>query len=330
MDLKDIIGDSELQQNEYSLSRPTFGKDNQLGIVGWYGKSNANNVYILKCSICSQDSELYGEGYFRGTRTHLISGRLPCGCSKSPKRSKEQFATLCSRKASELGITFLGFVGEWLGNHTKIKMSCEKHGVWETGVAGSLIHKGAGCPGCKADITSAVKRKSDEVMIQSFFNSEAFCFGTKFWRSERVDSNGTQQYWFMSCPACGTIGEAQSSALQNGTLPCLCSSNRQRECYINLVKDGDTIIALKFGIANKSEQRVKQQNRRSVYDIELFGVWKFSDKQSCLRAERECLQELQTGIVSNLEMIDGWTETTYPGNLDKIIQIYEINGGIRV
>lgn len=31
-----------------------------------------------------------------------MSGTTPCGCSKKPKWSKEQFDILCSRKAVEL------------------------------------------------------------------------------------------------------------------------------------------------------------------------------------------------------------------------------------
>ena len=29
-------------------------------------------------------------------------------------------------------------------------------------------------------------------------------------------------------------------------------------------------------------------------------------------------------------MPDGWTETTYPYNIDKIIEIYEKHGGVRI
>lgn len=46
-----------------------------------------------------------------------------------------------------------------------------------------------------------------------------------------------------------------------------------------------------------------------------------------LKAERECLQELECGVVLKRDMPDGYTETTWYYNLEKIIQIYERNGG---
>lgn len=69
MNLEDVI-DPEygLQQDEWSLTRPKFGKEGQLEVVGWSGKSGSNNLYILMCLTCNQDSELFGEGYFRSVK----------------------------------------------------------------------------------------------------------------------------------------------------------------------------------------------------------------------------------------------------------------------
>lgn len=60
---------------------------------------------------------------------------------------------------------------------------------------------------------------------------------------------------------------------------------------------------------------------------EAYGK-EFPDKQSCLKAERECLQELDCGVLSREEMPDGYTETTDASNLVKIENIYRRNGGL--
>lgn len=324
MNLEDVLApECGLQQDDYSLSGAVFVDQGQLKVIGWSGRNGNTKCYILKCDKCSEDSELFGDGVFRSLRGNLVKGRVPCGCSKNPKWTKEQYHTLCSRKAIELGYTFLGFVGEWRGYRTKVKMFCEKHGEWSSGIIDTLINQGSGCPGCGVD----VKTKPDEAMIASFFNSGAFHPDTKFWRSGRLNSKGFKPYWFMQCGECGETGESISSSLQGCHRPCACSKHRQKECYINWIIDGDSKVALKFGIARDSKQRVKEQNSKTSYEVIQYQVYTFLDITSCKKAERECKKELDCGILLKRDMPDGWSETTWVYNLSKIQDIYKRNGG---
>jgi hypothetical protein len=43
-----------------------------------------------------------------------------------------------------------------------------------------------------------------------------------------------------------------------------------------------------------------------------------------------CKKELETGIIPKQELPDGYTETTYIYNLDKIKQIYMEYGGVEI
>lgn len=335
MNLEDVL-DPEygLQQDEWSLSKPTFGDEGQLEgpltVVGWNGRrGNGNKLYILKCSKCSQDSELFGDGYFRSTKSNLVNGQVPCGCSKTPRWSEEQYIVLCQRKTQELGYKFLGFEGEWKGTFTKIGMLCDEHGDWSSGSINNLINNGHGCPGCKADAVAESKIKPDNEMIGSFHESGAFHPDTKFWRSERKKSDGYKGYWFMSCPECGESGESFCSDLQKGRRPCACSKHRQQECYINwLIDDHNNAVAIKFGIANNSKQRIKNQDRQSAYTLKQHSVYVFPDTLSCKKAERECKKELDCGVVLKRDMPDGYSETTWAYNIGKVKDIYERNGGV--
>lgn len=321
--------DSELQQDEWSLSNPVFGDIGQLKVIGWSGEHGRHKLYLLKCAKCSEDPELFGQGCFRSLKGDLVRGQVPCGCSKIPKWSKDQYTTLCSRKAEELGYKFLAFLGEWKGRNTKIKLSCEKHGEWDSGIISTLINRGQGCPRCKADTIAEARTKPDDVMIQSFHDSGAFHPDTQFWRSEREDTRGYRPYWYVSCPECGEVGESYIGNLQQGKHPCACNMHRQQECYINLVTcTSGAAVAIKFGIARDSKQRAKDQNRASAYAIKQHSVYTFQDVSSCKKAERECKKELETGVVLKRDMPDGYTETTWVYNLDKIIEIYERNGGV--
>lgn len=173
--------------------------------------------------------------------------------------------------------------------------------------------------------------KPDHVMIASFLDSGAFHPDTQFWRSDRKDGRGNSSYWNVYCPVCNGQGESYSGSLRVGNKSCHCSSQRQQECYINLiVDDSGHNVAIKFGIANNSFVRIKKQNRLCKYSVVNYVVYNFSDTKSCRIAERECLQELECGVVLKRDMPDGYTETTWIYNLDKIIEIYERNGGIKI
>lgn len=330
MNLQDLIDEARLQQDDWSLTRTKFGKEEQLEVIGWNGKHGSNRLYILKCIKCSEDRELFGEGYFKSLKGNLVNGQVPCGCAFNPKWSKEQFFVLCSRKAKELSYTFLGFDGEWRGAATKIKMLCEKHGEWSSGTIDALVNGQRGCSPCGDESTREVSMKPYNIMVQSFHESGGFNPATNFWRSERLAKSGYKGYWYMSCPDCGEVGEAFASNLQKGFRPCACSQQRQQEAYINWVVDRNNPIAIKFGVANSSKRRMQQQNSKSMYEVVQYATYKFDKVEACKKAERECRQTLVCGILSKEEMPDGYTETTWVYNLDKIIEIYERSGGVKI
>ena len=57
MNLEDLVDENGLQQDEWSLTNPVFGEEDQLKVVGWSLTKTGKKYYILKCKRCSQDSE---------------------------------------------------------------------------------------------------------------------------------------------------------------------------------------------------------------------------------------------------------------------------------
>lgn len=487
MNLEDLLDENDLQQDEWSLTASTFGKDNQLTVVGWSGRDGGNKFYILKCSVCSEDSELFGGGYFRSKKSNFAYGtKVPCGCGKSPRWSKEQYTTICTRKAAESGYTFLGFLEDPVRNNTKLHLLCNKHGEWKSTTVAGFLKPDAGCPKCgddrvsekKTGVSSPLKVVTNtndinqdewsstcptfgensqlrvigwkgqftsnqgltktyvlecdvcsndlELFPDKYFtmkkgkllqgqypcgcskqhkwtenqwklrcNREALIRGYKFigWAGEFKGSKtklhmycekhgewkSTVIFNFFSgnsCPDCGIDERAESKFLytkekatgyENSKLKVIevirtprrttllwtckscgknfktsadrvfagvgcsrCANQNQTQAYINLIKEGSNAVAIKFGIATDSSKRLSQQARKSVYSIEQFSIYQFPSVESCKQAERECKKELECEVVLKRDMKDGYTETTYVYNLDKIKQIYKKHGGVEV
>lgn len=389
-----------------------FGEEGQLTVVGWDGvKSHSNKIYKVHCTKCAKDEELFVDGCFYSIKGSLVRGGLPCGCSKKPNWTEEQYKIRINRKCKEYGdLEFLGFSDEFKGNRTKLKLQCSKHEepyVYEKTTIANLFSGQRGCHLCKIDTTKLTNIKPDQGMIDSFFASGVFKEGTKFYRSERKDSKGVLSYWNYTCPLCyndeyakeglcSGVFESGGDCLQKGILACRCGNyywnkeqreyqinkrireesipyvflgwindyknknskfkykckehgeqkvsvdkflnsqqgcpqcagNNQQECYINGVYDKETLIALKFGIANNSKQRIKAQNKKSIFGVRQLKVFSFPSVVACKAAEAACKQELVCGILSKQEMPDGFSETTSPLNMDKVIDIYKRFGGM--
>ena len=327
--LKDLVEDGL----KYDGSEGTLYGN--LTVLGWNGKFGNPKKYIVECSVCKQDAELYGEGLFAMMPGHLRNGGLPCGCADKPNWTEQQYIVRVKRACIKRGIEFLGWTDDEFStsNKTKVRVKCPDHGEYSSWTLSAMLVSTinhSGCPGCFAIRMGNFKRKDDQVMIDKFMSSGGFAEGTTFRRSDRLDKNGHKKYWYMYCPDCETEGEANMIGFYKGARCCNCTYQRPQETYINLLMDKEDVVAIKFGVANNSEWRTSSQNRRCSYEIVNHGVWKYGKVSACRSAERACMRELVCGVVSKELMPDGYTETTSPLNIDKVIAIFEREGGIRV
>lgn len=259
-------------------------------------------------------------------------GNLPCGCSKVPKWTEDQYKILLQRKADSLGYNFIGFSGYFKNQNTKIKLVCDIHGLWNSTSVGNFLSQSSRCPSCTKNIIGDRTREPDKEIIKKILESGAFHPDTKFWRSDRVNKHDHKIYWNYLCMECGEVAEVLYSNILHGHKGCSCAKVRQRqqEAYILSVSEGDNIVALKFGVANPTNSRVKIQSRKTIFDLKILFVYNFQTIDACKEAERQCKKELECGILTKESFSDGWSETTWVYNLDKIIEIYERNGGIRI
>lgn len=178
-------------------------------------------------------------------------------------------------------------------------------------------------------MTATSKQK---VYCKRFIIEGGFHPTTKFrilGSSVDIEAPGNGTVWEYTCVECGQIALSTTSCLLQGKRSCACSVHRQKECYINwLVDEHENAVAIKFGVANNSKRRVKQQDTKSVYEVRQHQVYSFPSVQQCKQAERECKKELETGVVLKRDMPDGWTETTWAYNIGRVKSIYERNGGV--
>lgn len=389
MILSDGVHPETLLQDEHSGK--IYGKNHQLTVIGYF-VNNTENRYVVKCSSCSKDTELYGNGLFESKIGNLNSGRIPCGCSRMYNPTKEQYDILYSRKATEVGLifkevidfgkgvkhlvlickdhgelvrkafrsflkkgysckyckmernkkifededfknartlcellgyTFIGWFEGYKGKDSFCHISCNKHGEWTTTSLFSLKYNKTGCPQCARERIGNSSRKDDEHFLhrinEAFKDNPISC--------ERVDN----YYWKCECIKCGCIKTDHISNFVAGRFACDCGHlKNQRYAYISIIKDGEYFKALKFGISKNVNRRLKEQDLSCIYSVTTYGIWEFPDRKKLLNAEKNCKQLLETSVLTEMELKDGYSETTYVKNLEAIIRIYENFGGIQI
>lgn len=317
-------GGTQLIHDRYTGS--TFGPHSQLIVKGHIREGKYTKKHVVYCSVCSADPELFWGGLFLTYMSHLSSGKLPCGCSTTPKWEEDQFQVKYERFLFSNNLKGLT-QGPFQGQKTLVTYYCPQHGPRSTSFAKIMCGEGR-CGGCSP---KKLATKENSIMVDKFMSMGGYPQGTTFSRSLRKTSQGARNYWHTCCGVCGENGEVATSDLKRGNRWCSCGLKDRVLAYIHLVTgDGGEPLALKFGVTSNHQERLYRQNLRSPYKVEALGVWKFESYIDCRDAERSCLNNLQTGVLTKEEMPDGFTETTLTSNYSFIEDIYTNFGGLPI
>lgn len=313
---------AEIIEDEFTGE--SFGKTRNLTVLGWVEKRRESQgkhkkIYLVKCTVCENDPELFGDGLFKTTKTNLVKGQIPCGCSKKPAWSTEQWAIRLSRKLDS-DHRFVRLISPEKGAFSKVEVFCERHGPWLTASANNIMN-GQGCRLCANEgrVKNLSKHNSfsDNTFIENFYELGRHSRDITF---TRIDS----YFWAYNCNVCGEYCETRATHLYRGVKSCSCAKFSPKQAYINFVLDGNFPIALKFGVSSSA---IDRKYRHSIYNFHLYSVWEFESRRSCMLAEAECKNSFISGIIPKNEMPECYSETTYIHNLDKILETYKSFGG---
>lgn len=205
---------------------------------------------VVKCPVCSEDPELFGDGLFVMPKGDLIKGAIPCGCSKKPFWSDEQFKTKINRiiKENNINTKILSIVGE-TKKTKRVNFICEMHGNYDK----SLVHvlskvNGVMCPDC----IDRFKIKDEDIdVVKTKFNIPDYI---KITRSDKVNNKNKKEYLNVHCPLCasdiyGVSGTCDGNFLvttyqfMKGKLTCRCYSNPILTEEQNLIRAKNILIS---------------------------------------------------------------------------------------
>lgn len=231
-------------------------------------------------------------------------------------------------------LKFTGWVGAFKGTKTVSLIYCTKHEIYTEALTSNFIdgRKAVICPRCISENISEVNGLSEDEAIaraEMLAGSNTTVFKGFVGDYESVSTSKIK----VMCTTHGLTSTRNFNGLSRAAHPCpICAigGSSQVYAYINTVVQYDTPLAVKFGITGKHINRLRQQNWSNSLLMEPLSLFKFPSREDCLAAELECKRELLCGVVSKQEMPDGYTETTYIYNVDRIIQIYKKHKGVLI
>lgn len=97
-----------------------------LKAVGVIKEKGKDRKFVLECAVCSSDLELWSYGSITSTKGHLVSGKIPCGCSGRPRMTPAQDLILINRLLTEKfhHLKAIDTI-EKKGDHRKFILECD-------------------------------------------------------------------------------------------------------------------------------------------------------------------------------------------------------------
>lgn len=296
-----IIREDLIPENVRTTSRISL----ECMVHGVFEKSLHNVLYNESgCQKCAKE-----------TVSKRMKGKAPIAAIDSQRKTEEYFISkFLNTNCFPNGTVFTKI------NSTKWNVYCSVCDVTNECWTSSLERGILSCK-CMKGIRYTKAERDDQ--LRELAEQRSFRFVG--WKEE--DKQGAHDKIVIFCKIHGEFYPSVTNFLRGRGCPN-CSNKNQKQCYINILYDKDIPVAIKFGIAKDSIVRTNKQNKNSVYRVENFGIWEFENVYSCKEAERICKMSLECGVITKQEMLDGYSETTYVYNLDKIVNIYEQSGGI--
>lgn len=208
-----------------------------------YFTVNHKGRYILECSKCSSDAELFPLGSIETSGDSIRNKRNCCGCNpKGFRYSEVQYEVLVKRMCVKRGYDFKGFKNPFEGSiNTYLKLYNPVTGnYWGTTTIQPFLN-GVGDPKEATQRSVAASTKPCVEFTERFHNTGSFLKGTVFIR-------GYGNTWRYICPECSIdkyvaagvcsgVFKNTTGHLSEGKRTCRCGkpkwTKRQREFQVN-------------------------------------------------------------------------------------------------
>ena len=306
-----------------------------LEVVEFIGKNKSRtaNLYKVTCKICSEDKELFPNGYFISRKGDLVRGQIPCGCGRGTRWSPEQYL-IRARRAGKDRFIVHGFAEEFHGYNTKVSCECLIDGhLWNPSLD-NIVNNGNSCPACgnanirnarRLDYQDMINRSTDYckergytfIKIKEGANLGVVNTHIEFYCDKHGLQTGMYHYLVNMCWGCKECGK-ENKKLKASFMYGYYTDKAQEEDYLYIVNFNNEYI--KVGRTFKIKQRIKQLKKQSkCKNVKVVRLYSATHKD-IFEIEQETHRKLNDLNMNHKDSI--WSTETF--NIESLSIVLEI------
>lgn len=247
-----------------------------------------------------------------------------CRCNTSSNFSgwTEQLRTSQMKEIAKIkGLSFLGWESSYLNSKSYLYVKCPKHKHYKVSVNNfTRDYDINNCPECYDDRRGEDVKHTLEDFVKK--GKEIHKGLYNYCDYTYVDSRTSG---VIHCNSCGGTFTATYDNHINKKQGCgLCKGKRAKNLYLLLIKDQETPIGLKYGIATFTDERVKGHIKSTGFNFEVIRNIIFEETYQCRLAETRLKRYYgNAGYLPKSIFKGGNTETVSLLNLEEILKIFD-------
>lgn len=288
------------------------------GINRYYYKERLSGKTLVRiyCPHCKErDPELFPDGMFTVNLVTVRRSLIPCACGERYKHTPEQARIIIERRLEGSDLKFIDFHTEYINSKSRLILSCNCHGEWDTTTYSNLINKPErGCPRCGDLKVRQKKRLSKNEIINNVnkvLNGSSVIIEDVLYYKNNFESRvGLCDTENMFCYI-----RSYSDILRGRYTK---HYSRKPKLFSYILKSKNFF---KFGITSDIKARFLKIQKSCTEEISLYKTFKFSNEFDAIYSEKLCKSSVQTCVVGKDILSDGYTETFREEDLSKVITI---------
>lgn len=265
-------------------------KNNHLGnkyvVLDDVDKPQTRHYLSLQCLDCGKQ--------FKQRANSIFLGVISCLCSKSPRKSQEEYKDDVETKCKENGISLIRVVYKTPISVSRGIFKCDCcGGEWETSVA-SILYNSTGCLHCSKKYKPTLDEYVAKIEQALGVDGNLISHPEKITVHSRVD---------IQCNYCSAIYDKSVSKIIYGNSSCMCRANfgfninMENFLYVlRIEKEG--AVFHKIGITNNITRRVGEIARENNASVSVLCYWTYP-ALSNIRVHEQILKDMFCDSVRN-------------------------------
>ena len=277
-------------------------------------KPQTRHYLSLKCKDCGYE--------FTQRANSVFMGVISCKCSKSYRKTKEEFREQVYAECQKRGVEVVSLECVRPLSDSRGTFRClDCEGIWSTSTS-SILSNGTGCLHCVGLYKPTNEEYIDKITSRLSNNFELVNvdYTVKINKNSKVH---------VKCMSCQSVSTKRVAAVLYHTPSCpSCADwgfDPSVKNFMYLIKlSNSESVFYKVGITCDLERRTRELSRNNKMDVEVLYSWEYHPSSLILEHEQKLKQYFSIGRQQGKPLKDGYTEVVLEESLPVLVAVQKL------